>query len=135
MSTLPEIVQHVLCFLPHDQDTQRLLAKATLVCHAWAPVVKARLYKDVLIVRKELWRHLWETLHAWPHLRGLTRTLAFTCSAVEPDPGQGRLDELFPNLARVSFGWATTNTPILRRLALGAPDTLRHLSIFATHET
>jgi hypothetical protein len=135
ISTLPEIVQHVLCFLPHDRDTQILLARAALVCRAWAPTVKARLYKDVLIVRKELWRHLCETLQVRPHLRGLTRTLAFTCSVVDLNPALPRLDELFPNLARVSFGWAGTNTVILHWLSMGAPDTLRHLSIIATHDT
>jgi hypothetical protein len=126
----PEVVQHILCFLPDDPRVIRPLA---LVSRTWTVAAQNTLYEYICIEHKNQWSRLHKRLHAFPHLRPLVRSLHARLHISYDNRKKQRFLELFPNLSAVRFSSQmmlnSDGISFLYRLVNAAPLTLRRLDL------
>jgi hypothetical protein len=133
MKIPPELVEHILSFIPCDKANQSLFPLFARVCRAWTPAAEIHLYRHVLVHRKHQWRHLRKALQARPHLRPLVRALQFADVHVELGVRSHAFGAYFPRLEEVVFCKDSTSVPVLRELV--DRTTLHRVTLVATATT
>lgn len=130
----PELIEHILLFLPGPDEHWRLPSLAR-VSQAWSLPAQIRLYSHVKIT-KGVWPRLCQSLQHAPYLRELVRSLEL---CVDPWPKRrsppSAFAHLFPELRSLAFGPAIPcNRMALDQLVEAAPG-LRSLQVVASDVT